>query len=225
MRIKLGLGFAGMKGVLGGTIFQFVGSQQIARTRKNFNKLSSTRWSVQKANQASIAKIWRTLTVAQKATWDAQILNYPTVDKFGNPRTPSPYELFNRLNGQLRAITEPITLTAFAPQPITNLGAVAVGGIPNSSINVSWNNAITTNERIVIRISNHMNINSGFRRGRLKLIATATDADLNPFDLTSAYSALYGSLPASVRVWVEMYLVFTLTGQRGPSFRAFKDFV
>lgn len=74
-----------------------------------------------------ISGLWKTLTATEQATWSTQAPNYPSLDKFGNTRTPSAYNLFVNLNASLARMGEPPVISASAPVSLTNETGYTVG--------------------------------------------------------------------------------------------------
>lgn len=103
-----------MKGKANGSVFASNSGGTYFRTNKWGGGRKSIDWNKNKNAFADLSSSWKSLTEAQKEAWkDARTL-YPTTNAFGEPRIPTSFELYMRLNGTLQAagldtITVPAT--------------------------------------------------------------------------------------------------------------------
>lgn len=124
-RIKFSGVVSEVKGKLNGTVFSRNRGGAYMRNNKSGQTTNSAKSSQVKNKFGSLASRWRSLTVDQQNEWNAAGINYPTVNKFGDTRTPSGYELFMRLNGTLELMNLPIQTLPSLPKTISPLGAVS----------------------------------------------------------------------------------------------------
>lgn len=124
-RIKFSGVVSEVKGKLNGTVFSRNRGGAYMRNNKSGQTTNSAKSSQVKNKFGSLASRWRSLTVDQQNEWNAAGINYPTVNKFGDTRTPSGYELFMRLNGTLELMSLPIQTLPSLPKTISPLGAVS----------------------------------------------------------------------------------------------------
>lgn len=124
-RIKFSGVVSEVKGKLNGTVFSRNRGGAYMRNNKSGQTTNSAKSSQVKNKFGSLASRWRSLTVDQQNEWNAAGINYPTVNKFGDTRTPSGYELFMRLNGTLELMGLPIQVLPSLPKTISPLGAVS----------------------------------------------------------------------------------------------------
>ena len=126
-RIKFSGVVSEVKGKLNGTVFSRNRGGAYMRNNKSGQTTNSAKSSQVKNKFGSLASRWRSLTVDQQNEWNAAGINYPTVNKFGDTRTPSGYELFMRLNGTLELMGQPIQVLPSLPKTISPIGAVSYG--------------------------------------------------------------------------------------------------
>jgi len=123
-KIRLSAIATDIKGKSNGSVFSKNSGGTYFRTNTTGGGNKSQKWTKNKNGFSSIASRWRTLTTTQQQAWRDAALLYPTVNVWGDPRTPSGYELFMRLNGVLSGNNLPINLTPSAPRSIPTPGAV-----------------------------------------------------------------------------------------------------
>lgn len=105
-----------MKGKANGSVFASNSGGTYFRTNKTGGGQKSLGWAANKNGFADLSGQWRSLTSEQKQAWkDARTL-YPTKNAFGEPRIPTAYELFMRLNGTLLAAGKEILITPATPR-------------------------------------------------------------------------------------------------------------
>lgn len=100
-KIRLSALATDIKGKSGGSVFSTNSGGTYFRNNPSGGGRKSNRWDLQKGKFAAVARAWRNLTNAQQTAWNNAVSDYPTVNAFGEPRIPSGYELFMRLNGTL----------------------------------------------------------------------------------------------------------------------------
>jgi hypothetical protein len=88
----------------------------------------------------SLAQAWRSLTQAQRDAWNAAVSDYQRTDIFGDLRTPSGINLFQRLNNVLMQCGEDMILTPPLPAEVANVygtGLTYAVGTPALSLALS----------------------------------------------------------------------------------------
>lgn len=92
-----------MKGKANGSVFASNSGGTYFRTNKWGGGRKSQDWNKNKNAFADLSSSWKSLTEEQKEAWkDARSL-YPTTNAFGEPRIPTSFELYMRLNATLQA--------------------------------------------------------------------------------------------------------------------------
>ncbi len=106
-KVKLSALVSDMKGKANGSVFSSNGGGLYYRNNPAGGGRRSALWDKQKANFSNLASSWRSLSTSEQDSWNAAAPLWPTTDAFGEPRIPSGYELFMRLNGALSALGQP----------------------------------------------------------------------------------------------------------------------
>lgn len=104
-----------MKGKIGGSVMAGGSGGATMRQNKYGNSKQSANFQRQKARVSSISQAWRQLTDTQRNAWNAVSSEFPTTNKWGEPRFPSGYELFQRLNITRLAVNEQMLIVPPAP--------------------------------------------------------------------------------------------------------------
>lgn len=123
MRLKMGSIVSDLAGKLGGTIFQRSPFGQVARTLYKTNPGNSKLQPTNRNNLSSIAELWKSLSTSDRDTWLANVGTYTFYDRFGDPYTPTPYQLFVHINGVLLKNEQSLTSTCDVYNTITGITA------------------------------------------------------------------------------------------------------
>lgn len=100
-KIRLSALATDIKGKAGGSVFSNNSGGTYFRNNPSGGGRKTEKWAKSKAALSHISTLWRNLTDQERAAWNASKTNFPTVNAFGEPRTPSGYEVFMKLNTTL----------------------------------------------------------------------------------------------------------------------------
>lgn len=106
-----------IKGKAGGSVFASNKQGSYFRNNKWGGGRKSARWDKAKNNLSILSSNWRGLTAEQKTAWNDMAINYPFYNKFKVEYTPSGYQLYMSLNGNLLAAGFPLLTVPNAPRP------------------------------------------------------------------------------------------------------------
>jgi len=102
-KIRLSALATDIKGKSGGSVFSTNSGGTYFRNNPSGGGKQSNVWNLRKSQFAALSSSWRNLTRLQIDAWNAVAPEYPTVNAFGEPRIPSGFELYMRLNSVLVA--------------------------------------------------------------------------------------------------------------------------
>lgn len=105
-----------IKGKAGGSVFASNKQGSYFRNNKWGGGRKSTRWNNAKNRLSQLSSQWKALNAEQQAAWNAMTVNYPFYNKFKVEYTPSGYQLFMSLNGNLLAAGFPLLTIPVAPR-------------------------------------------------------------------------------------------------------------
>lgn len=121
-KIKLSALVSDIKGKSNGSVFSKNSGGTYFRNNPRSGGTKSARWDKQKNNLSALASQWRSLDLVTQEAWQDATPNYPTLNAFGDPRIPSGYELFMRLNGHLLASNLPLLEIPASPRSTPDPG-------------------------------------------------------------------------------------------------------
>jgi hypothetical protein len=213
----------GIKGKIGGTVFQtnrngysaknntgkghgyVIGDGGVARMKQNLRV-------------ATLASAWGTLTPEQRNAWINEATNWTFFNRFGDPYTPSGYELFlhvnlNLLQADRTPINEPATQQEIIP--------IANFQVLNSSISnfeIRWTAPTNYRYRILVYGSRQQKQGKSISGQTFKFISSIGANITLPYDLTNDLLNAYKILQAGATIWLKVDVVNIETGQRSASF-------
>jgi len=141
-RVQYGTIVTGLKGKLGGQVFQNGNTIQVLRN-KNSRKGSDTLAKSQ-TNQAItyIAGHWRGLTPAQRTSYDSGALSWPFTDKFGNTYYGSGYQFHNAYSAGRLLLQAPLQTAPNLPVSTEPVGTMSY--TMSNAGNYNYANSLTS---------------------------------------------------------------------------------
>lgn len=163
----------------------------------------------------SFAQGWRSLTQAQRDSWNAAVSSFATTDIFGDIKNPTGLQLYIRLNvnisnaGGAAILVPPLVLGSTA---LTTLSAV-VDDSANTFILTFAPTPVPAGFTMYIEATAPVsagikNFNSKFRRVTTLAAGTATGADIN-----AAYVLKFGSPVTGQKIGIRAKLIRIATGE------------
>ena len=209
---------ADARGSVNGTVYsRGIGGLYMKNRVSPLNPQSSKQSAV-RAQLATLAAAWRSLSDGQRKSFAAQVDNYPATNRLGETYTPSGYQLYMTLNSNLAAagqsaIDTPIAPVGFSPALFDALNLVLTAGAISTGT-VDMDDPQGSNETILIEMTGALSAgvsspSSGLFR-RVLVDATETDE----FDIGAAYTAIFGVPPVGSRVFARVVKINSLSGQR-----------
>lgn len=211
-QVKYGAIITDMKGKAGGHVFKGTTAGGVMQAKASPLKGTSSNGKLTKADagriirtQANIAEnasAWRSLTDANRAAWVAAAPNFPFYNKFGEPYTPSGYQLFMSVNSNLLNIGEtPLTTPPSAETLVpTPPFTIAAGAGP---IIFEMDGEIPAGYSMILSATANQSAGRSLELGRLKAIAVLDAATVFPLDITGFYTAVFGSIATGGNYWFE----------------------
>lgn len=217
--IKYGAITSEIKGNIGGTTFQGGRAGTIiklssGRTGK-LTKADAGRMFVPKVVIAAVAGLWRGLSQEERDTWTTGAVNYPALNKFGEPYTPSGYQVFMTLNTQLYNLTG-VTLTSCpAPESIPALPTFTFTCADPGALNVAWSGALPSGFIARISATQPMAGGNAPKDGFFKLVKDLAAGMSSPQEFSAAYNAVFGIIPDNAYIYFRIQFISNTTGKKG----------
>lgn len=120
-KIKFSALVTGMSGKANGSVFSTNNGGAYFRTNSFKSRTLSPLASTIKTNFKSVVSSWRSLSIDQQNAWRDAAPFFPRVNKFGDERIPSGYELFTSVNQSLRIAGLPPMVSPPSPRELPSL--------------------------------------------------------------------------------------------------------
>ena len=154
--------------------------------------------------------------------WNNAVADFKRTNVFGDIKTPSGFNLYGKLNNQLRAIgvapltVPPLPTTVFA---FTSLSVVADTTL--GTMNISFTGVIPVGSSVIVSATPGVSPGKNFVKSEFRQIKVLTSADLSPEDVAAEYIAKFGALPTvGKKVFIGFKVVVDTTGQAGTVLQA-----
>lgn len=209
--LKMGAIVTQVSGKVGGQTFgNGQAGQYLKNTGSYVNKLTPLR-SVSNSKLASLANSWRSLSSSDKSSWAAAAPNFPYVNRLGETKQYSGYNLYMKFNGN-RAIWGAAPV-ATAPVPfVFNEFAIDEFSIDNNSMYIALTFGYV-GYTYVLFASNPSSAGSSFNEKGLRFMQAVDGiGDGVEFDFEPEYQALFGQQQVGTRIFFRIYQYETATG-------------
>lgn len=167
-----------------------------------------------RARLSTLSIGWRGITAAQRASWLGAVKNFTHTNIFGDLKTPSGFNLYQRLNNNL-AIAGVAALTT-APNPVAvptvNIGvltATVAGGV----ISLTISGAVPAGVVCVLRATPPLSAGISFVKSQFRILQNFAAAQASPLVGTAAYAAKFGAFVAGQKIFVSIEFISITTGQ------------
>lgn len=217
MKLEFGMIVTQGSGKLGGHVFTKGRNGNNARTKVKPINRRTTAQVDQRGSLSSLSAAWRALTQAQRDAWTSAGLNYTHHNNFGQKFKPTGKNFYTEINlnlltaGSATVASPPASTPAFE---ITALGfdAHTVPGTYTLTFAPTPVPAANTIEVSATRPLSQGVASPGSAYRKVTVLAAAVGS---PFDLTAAYTAKFGAIPAGTKVFVRAKAIQSVTGQPG----------
>src|SRR4249920_1572234 len=157
---------------------------------------------------------WRTLTAANRASFNSAVKNFQKTNIFGDLKTPSGFNLYQRLNNNLLKAGQAILSNAPAPGSVltTTIG-VLTATVAGQVLSLALTGATPAATTCIVRATPPLSAGINFVKSQLRIITTFPAASATPLVLTAAYPVKFGAFLAGQKIFVSIEFVNNVTGQ------------
>ena len=160
---------------------------------------------------------WRALTAGQRDAWNAAVSDFQKTDIFGDLRSPTGFNLFQRLNNNLSVCS--VAQIDVPPLP-SAVGIVTVTAVASAvgadTQTITLSNAVPANTQAKIYATAPLSAGKSFVKSEYRLVSVLAAAEGTPYDLKAEYVAKFGSIGlAGQKIFVKLEAVNETTGQTG----------
>jgi len=221
MKIKFGAIVTDGRGKIGGHVASKNRGGAYLRTKVSpVNPRTGSQLAV-RSRLAEIAQSWKGLTAAQRTSFNAAVNDFTKTNIFGDLKTPSGFNLYQRLNLNLGKVGESFISTAPTPQEVfafTSLSLAMDSGGPTAS--VTFSPAIPSTAKIVLAATPQLSPGKNFVKSEFRDIAVFDSTDSSPIDILTAYTDKFGAPIEGQKCFVQMRAVNLTSGQAGQPIEA-----
>lgn len=168
----------------------------------------------QRSSVTNLSQAWRALTEANRAAWNAAVVNFQKTDIFGDLRKPSGFNLYMRLNLNLLAIGKSIIYTPPIPSSVNDIVIGALSASNTPSLSLAYIPAAVMSSKIIVRATPPVSPGKSFVKSEFRQISTFEGSTASPANLLSAYTAKFGAIDdmAGMKIFIETIAIDTATG-------------
>jgi hypothetical protein len=216
MAVHQGTAFvAGLRGKLGGGIIQTQPYGVVSRSGKVNQRKASLLQNPVTFTLATVAAVWRTLTPTQMASWATYASAYPTFTRFGVSRTPSPYQLYMKVNQCLLSKGQVPITTLSGPVTLSDITGATLTRVTPVGIQINWGFTGAGGEVYIIDSAPQSSVGRQMTNSYWRNNSVQTNISTGVTNITSAYIATYGQLLSGLNVWVRLRVLAQGNGQLG----------
>lgn len=214
MKIKWGSLVVDGRNKIGGHVASANRAGAYLRTKVSPKQPASIYSATVRARFSSISTSWRGLAESARTLWNNAVADFKKSDIFGDIKSPSGFNLYQRLNNNLVNCSIAMITTPPLPINVTQVKTLSLGAVHAGAITLTYTDAVPAGESMIIRATPALSPGKHFVKSEFRQIQVALAADVSPLAITTAYNAKYGAVGAvGEKIFVEVERVSNTTGQ------------
>jgi hypothetical protein len=213
--------FSGVAGVdmrnkLNGSVFSKNRYGSYVRTKVTPVNPQTTSQQNVRNRLSTNSQAWRGLTETQRQGWIDAAVNFPVTDIYGNSKILSGQALYVKLNNNLAMIGEAAISDAPSPVAIPQLELTNVTADDSANtVIVAGTTPVPADFAMAVFATPNVTPGRSFVKNLFRFVDALAAAATSPFDISAAYTALFGDPVADQKIFVKAFYVSTITGQAG----------
>lgn len=217
-----GIGIVDGSGKLNGTVMSKNKGGAYARTKVTPVNPQTTSQQNQRNILSTWSQGWRGLTPAQRSGWSTAAVNFPYVDRFGNVRQLSGFQLYCKLNINLNIANVAGIDDAPTPVEIPAITALTCAGDESAlSYTVTFApTPVPAGFALLIEAVANVAPGKSFVKNLFRSIHAVAAAGTSPYNGNTSIAAKFGAPVAGNQLFVRATMISTTTGQRGVPIQA-----
>lgn len=162
-----------------------------------------------------ISQFWKSLTEAQRGSFNAAVNDFSKTDIFGDIKSPSGFNLFQRLNNNLANVGITIIQNAPVPSAVATslIGALSIDVGSGDAMTLALASSVPTGSSVEIWATPPLSPGINFVKSEYRLIKVSPAAATSPIDIQTEYLDVFGTPAAGTKVFARIKYVNTTTGQ------------
>lgn len=216
-KIKLSAIVSQMSGKLNGSVFAKNRGGAYIRTKVTPVNPQSTAQMAVRAALTSLSQSWRGLTADQRAAWNAAVSNFTSTDIFGDIKTPSGINLYNKLNLNLDNIGVSPISTPPAPVSVGFFSALSIAADASAGTVAATFTAegASAGQTVVVEATPCVSAGKDFVKSEYRVVGNFPGNSTSPQALGAMIVAKFGTMTAGKKVFVRLKFVDNTTGVSG----------
>ena len=217
MKLKFGAIVVAGSGKIGGHVASKNKAGAYLRTKVTPSNPRTTYQTNVRERLAGLSQGWRSLTDAQRNSWNNAVANFKRSNVFGDIKIPSGFNLYQRINNNILTIGGTILTVPPTPSSVatySNAVLTAAAGTPALSLAFTVVAGSVAGYKLFATAPvspGKTNVSNAYR-----LIGVALTNAISPFNILSLYTAKFGSVGvAGQRIDVKIVGVGATTGIEG----------
>lgn len=205
-RVQFGVIVTGLKGKIGGQVFQAGNVAQVLRNggyRKGFTS-NARQTQISQLNQ--VVSYWRLLSQADRELWNASAGNWPFKDKFGVTYYGSGYQKFVAYNMAELSMYFDMAAHPVAPFSCENPGLFSVTNSTVAAMQIGWINLPDIDQYLQIFATDCMSVGRNANNPKVRFLGNYNMNGQDFVNLTAMYTTVYGAPQAGSVIHLKLQI-------------------
>jgi hypothetical protein len=208
-KIKLSAVVSEMRGKLNGSVFSKNRGGAYLRTKVTpVNPQTIAQGNV-RARLTTFSQAWRSLTAAQIQAWNAAVSNFVGTDIFGDIKTPSGINLYNKLNLNLAAAGQTAISNPPLPVGVGYVSALSLAADASASTIAATFTAVggSAGQTVIVQATKGVSAGKNFVKSEYRQISTFSGSATSPQAIGAAYVTKFGTMTTGQKIFVRLAFV------------------
>ena len=216
-KIKLQGILADIRGKLNGSVFSKNRGGAYMRTKVTPINPQTIAQGLVRATLTNLSQAWRGLTEAQRSAWNSAVSNFTSTDIFGDIKTPSGINLFNKLNLNLAAISEAPINTPPLAVPVGYFDTLSIAAAAGAGTIAATFTSVggSVDQTVVVEATACMSAGKNFVKSEFRQIGTFAGNAASPQAIGAMYVGKFGAMTAGQKLFIRFKFVDKNTGVAG----------
>lgn len=217
MKIKFGSIVTDGRGKIGGHVASKNRGGAYLRTKVTPINPQSTAQQTVRNRFTGLTQGWKSLTEDQRTAWNKAVDSFQTTDIFGDLKSPSGAQLYQRLNSNLLNVGESEITSPPSPASVPAFNSLSVVvDTTLATIVATFADAIEEGSKVIISATPGVSAGKSYVKNLYRQIQIASNSDNSPLDITDSYVDKFGSMPEEgQKIYIRFKVISTSTGQAG----------
>ena len=217
MKIKWGALVTDGRNKIGGHVASKNRGGAYLRTKVTPVNPQSVFQSAVRALFAALSQGWRSLTQAQRTAWDGAVSNFTSTDIFGDIKTPTGKNLYQKLNTNLDTVGVAAISTPPLPAGAGSVDSIsAVVDESSQSVVVTFTpSPVPADTAFILEATPGVSPGRQFLKNEYRVLSILDAAATSPATVSAAYIARFGAVVEGQRYGFRLTPVNKLTGEKG----------